>query len=71
MRAKDDPFIGLGTFTGLADLKAIHVDPNNAKFSSLDGVLFDKKQTNSLNVRVAKSAVYSSGQRHKHRVPSI
>ena len=38
-------YVDAGAFTDCPFLTAINVDPNNKRYSSLDGVLFDKKKT--------------------------
>jgi hypothetical protein len=40
--------IGIGVFTGCSRLRAITVEAGNAVYSSVDGILFDKRQTTVL-----------------------
>jgi len=37
--------LDMEAFSGFDSLESIAVDPHNPKFSSLDGVLFDKDKT--------------------------
>lgn len=51
--------IGDRAFRGCASLEAIEVDPLNASFSSLDGVLFNKTQTILLVCPAARSGTFA------------
>jgi hypothetical protein len=51
--------IGGAAFAGCADLPAIDVDPANASFTSLDGVLFDRAQSTLYQWPAAKSGSYT------------
>lgn len=51
-------YIGYCAFTWVNSLKSINVDSNNATFSSVDGVLFDKAQKNLIAFPNAKTANY-------------
>jgi hypothetical protein len=50
--------IGDGVFAGCTTLIAINVDPANAFYSSLDGVLFDKSQTTFVEFPGGKGGSY-------------
>jgi hypothetical protein len=51
--------IGNGAFANSFTLKAIDVDPQNAFYSSMDGVLFDKLQTTLLEYPGGKTGAYA------------
>ena len=50
--------IGICVFNGCLKLRAINVDESNDKYSSLDGVLFDKNKKTLLVYPGGKSSVY-------------
>jgi hypothetical protein len=50
--------IGAGAFSGCSALTSFDVDSSNPSFSSLDGVLLNKGQTNLIAYPVAKSGAY-------------
>lgn len=50
--------LGSSVFDGCLALSAIHVDANNPHYSSIDGVLFNKEQTDLLVYPNSKGSVY-------------
>ena len=51
--------IGLAAFAGCTGLKAINVDPVNAVYSSMDGVLFQKSETSLVSYPGGGSSSYT------------
>ena len=51
--------LGMGAFTRCTGLKVITVDAANTKYSSLDGVLFDKGQTMLILCPAGKAVIYA------------
>lgn len=56
---KDVVNIGFGAFSACGKLASISVDPLNAIFSDIDGVLFDKERVVLLKMPEAKSGSYA------------
>ena len=55
---KNTEYIGEDAFTGCDSLQSLNVDPDNSEYSSVDGVLFNRDQTELIRYPQAKQGGY-------------